>query len=160
MFLVDESTTIEEEDFEKELDFVRSIIPKLAMEQSKVRAGLELFASTSRLISGITGDSKSLESSLNGLDQKFGNTRMVKALEMAMMELNKNERKNVSKILLFVTDGLPTDNEYEMKEVIRQVKSHNIIIFSIAVGTEYVKHYRNNQYLLYTIIQFFFIRNL
>ncbi|CAD5123127.1 DgyrCDS11500 [Dimorphilus gyrociliatus] len=137
MFLVDESTTIEEEDFQKELDFVRSIIPNLAMESSKVRAGLELFATNSRLISGLSGDSKKLESSLSGLEQQFGNTRMVKALSMAMDELNRNARKNVSKILLFITDGLPTDNEYDMKNIIQRVKSHNIIIFSIAVGTEY-----------------------
>lgn len=116
----------------KIIDSTKALIEKINKNNPNVPIGLMNFASSSTLIQSFTNDKEVLINKCDDLKKHsaYGMTNMATALGKAKNTFSKN---NTNKILVLLTDGLPTDGDDATKA---QLQDENVYIISALVGLE------------------------
>jgi len=91
------------------------------------RLGVVTFSSDSLLISGLTGDKSFLKNRIESISHGGGETLLHLGLKDAYAELMTNGRPGARKMIVVVTDGIPTDGEQPIA-LADKIKSDNIEI--------------------------------
>ena len=109
VFLADTSSTVTQDEFKTEKDFVKAISKLLNVSPGKSRASFVTYSNFPRVIVKLNGykDRVDFEKQINSAPLTGGSRRMDKALEEAGNILREG-RKNVPKIVVLMTTGRQT----------------------------------------------------
>merc|ERR1711972_130780 len=111
IFMLDDSGSIENPDFEKTKDFVRTIVNSkdLQIEEKRINVALTTFTDTAEWMSleeKFLYDEAKINSALNNYQRRSDDTNMIRALEFVSKSvLGKGRRNYDETILVFLTDG-------------------------------------------------------
>lgn len=93
------------EDFIKEA--FNAFIDRFDLSENTIKIGSIIFSDEAFLISKLSTDKEKLKSLVNTMDKKVmhGKTNIYDALSLSEIELSKNGRKNIKKIIIIISDG-------------------------------------------------------
>lgn len=113
----------------KILNSTKELIRKINKNNPNVKMGLISFEGKTQLIQDFTNDEDTLQNACNTLIEKncSGGTNMASALNIAKQKFNESTK---NKILVLLTDGLPTDGQKQTKA---QLQDENVYIISTLV---------------------------
>lgn len=137
VFLIDGSGSITSTDFEKMLAFVKAVMSQL--QQSSTWFSLMQFSSVFRIhftFNDFISTSSPL-SLLDSVEQLSGSTRTASAIRHVITRLftaQSGARKDATKILIVITDGMKVRDELEYSDVIPMAEAAGIIRYAIGVG--------------------------
>ncbi|XP_071179460.1 collagen alpha-6(VI) chain-like isoform X1 [Mytilus edulis] len=138
-FVVDESSSLHRhENFQKELNFVASVIDQLEVGRDDVRVGMMTFSSDPRMLFQLNDfkTKKQIASLLKYIPWRGGDTYLDKALKLLMSDglvASQGSRNNVPQITIVITDGQST-NPRETEKMLVELRRMNFIVFAIGVG--------------------------
>ncbi|KAL2084692.1 hypothetical protein ACEWY4_020210 [Coilia grayii] len=134
-FLIDQSSSIEYDDFKKMKEFVSEFIQLFRIGPKQVRVGLAKFSTDPEMEFNLAKhtDKKSLESAVKAINQVGGDTYIGKALKFMSphFEEAKNTR-NVSRYLIVITDGEAHDPD-DIPLYAEQLRQQDITTYAIGV---------------------------
>ncbi|KAL4232185.1 collagen [Mactra antiquata] len=138
-FLLDTSVSIHEEDFEKELDFVKQIIYPLPIGKFGVQVSVATYSSdvVTNIYFDDFYDKDDLLQAVGGIRYRMGLTNTFLAIAHARDFMFRKEngcREGAERVIIVVTDGYSTNNESTLTEA---AKSKDLGIKMIAVGVGY-----------------------
>jgi len=136
--LMDESGSISQGDFRKEIAFVSDLISKQhAAENQKVFISLVTFSNSARVHCDFTNNRSTLQSALNSISQLSGGTNTGEAIFTARSLFLKTDsyiNSNLdARIIIVITDGQSNDRAYTLQQAETSRKS-GIQIISVGVG--------------------------
>ncbi|CAC5383549.1 COL6A [Mytilus coruscus] len=118
-FVVDESSSLhQEQNFQKELTFVASVIDQLELNDFKTK--------------------EQIATLLKSIPWRGGDTYLDKALNLLMTDglvASHGSRNNVPQITIVITDGKST-NPRETEKMLVDLRRRNFIVFAIGVGPQ------------------------
>lgn len=110
IFVIDESGSIIEEEYDKIKTFIIDIINHYDLSQDTVNIGIVLFAESSRVISSLSYNKNNLITSINNMGQYKGGTCISCGLDTAynLLQSKSDYRKslNPENIIITLTDGM------------------------------------------------------
>ncbi|KAL4217402.1 collagen [Mactra antiquata] len=138
-FLLDTSVSIHEEDFEKELDFVKQIIDPLPIGKSGVQVSVATYSTdvVTNVYLDDFHDKGDLLQAVGDIRYRMGLTNTFLAIAHARDFMFRKEngcREGAERVIIVVTDGYSTNNESTLTEA---AKSKDLGIKMIAVGVGY-----------------------
>ncbi|XP_071180735.1 collagen alpha-5(VI) chain-like [Mytilus edulis] len=139
MFLLDGSTSINnKETFDKELDFIISVIDEMDIGQTKTQIALMQFASGTKIefLFNEHDNKADLAAAIRSARWMQGNTYLNLALDKIVQVSTKENgfRDNVPHILVLISDGVSTRRSYTMKAIERLREKTDYVVFGIGVG--------------------------
>ncbi|XP_066936875.1 uncharacterized protein [Clytia hemisphaerica] len=143
--ILDESGSIgSNTNYRKETNFIKDLAKELTIGPSNTRVSVITFSSAARLrfkFNDYEGyNRKALYNALDGLRWSKGGTQTVKALQLAqkhMFSEANGQRKDVSKVLLVVTDGRSATGASNIKRASDALSKQGVNIIAIGVGAAY-----------------------
>lgn len=138
-FVLDESSSIKTAtNFQKELNFVASVIDYLEIGPTKTQVGIMTFSDQPKMkfhLNEFTTKTEIVQA-ITSISWHGGNTFLDRALRMLRNEgLNPafGSRSDVPQIAVVVTDGVSTDPS-KTKEELKKLQQLNYILFAVGVG--------------------------
>lgn len=137
LFLIDNSdsmnTTLEDGVTKRKTKVIKSteeLIKKINTNNPNVKMGIISFSSSPQVIQDFTNDKNILVNTCENFVQESpgGKTNMANALSVAKQKFSSNVK---NKILILLTDGIPTDGDEATKT---QLQEENVYIISTLVG--------------------------
>ena len=144
VFLIDSSSSITNEDYRKEIDFVKSILDYYYLHPNYTLVSILEFSTDVRVLQELTYDACDVRKAIDS-DRMSGLTNIAKAIEEAHRIL-KNSRSDIPDQIVLITDGFQTVhssincNDYPHEcnayaiEKARAAKADDIQIYTIGVG--------------------------
>nr|XP_033785925.1 collagen alpha-6(VI) chain isoform X2 [Geotrypetes seraphini]XP_033785926.1 collagen alpha-6(VI) chain isoform X2 [Geotrypetes seraphini] len=138
VFLVDSSSSTEEQDFELVKSFLYTVVASLNIGRDAVQVGVAQFSTKSSqkfLLNQYSRKNEILEE-IEKLTYNEGDTYAGSALDFVrttyFTELaGSRAKKNVLQVVIFITDGKSED---EVEEPARQLKAMGISVYTIGIG--------------------------
>lgn len=136
IFVLDESGSISYGNFYTMKNMCKNLVSTF---DNNDRVSVYTFDDVIRRRSGFT-DKKSAALTLSSLDQHKGWTAIYNAIYSATDEFISYSDSDATKIMIVLTDGIDCDSTYTPSEVTQRALDHNIIIYTIGIGSvnEYV----------------------
>lgn len=138
VFLVDSSTTVGQDDFRKETDFVKTMARLLNVEPNISRAAVISYGTNSTLVTRFTSYNSvdEFENSVDSAPYESGPRRMDLAIRNAGRVLGE-ARRSLPKVVLLLTSGpetqdLDTENLHDAAE---ELRNFNAKVFVVAIGS-------------------------
>lgn len=136
MFLLDGSTSINnQETFDKELDFIISVIDEMDIGQTKTQIALMQFASGTKIefLFNEHDNKADIAAAIRSARWMQGNTYLNLALDKIVQVSTKENgfRDNVPHILVLISDGVSTRRSFTMKAIERLRENTDYIVFGI-----------------------------
>lgn len=133
VFLVDSSSGVTPENYEKQKDFVASLAKQLNFGSGKTRVAVILYNDYARqaIRFGVINSPEVLRSFLDGLSLLRGGRRMDRALIGAAQALG-GSRENVRKIVILLTAGQQTQAS-SFDDAVKRLKAADAERFVIAI---------------------------
>ncbi|KAJ8312084.1 hypothetical protein KUTeg_009457 [Tegillarca granosa] len=147
LFIVDQSTSLGEESFRKELNFINSIITNI--DSNLLHVSVIKFSDEANIEIRFNQyqSMQDLTRAVSSIYYGGGNTYTNKALYLMLKEGfsdTNGARPGVDKIGIVITDGGSTD-PISTKTMALKVQQEGIQMFAIGVGPEFASNERNNQ---------------
>ena len=147
IFMLDDSGSIKNPDFEKTKGFVKTIVNSkdLQIEEKRINVALTTFTDTAEWMSleeKFLYDEAKINSALDNYQRRSSDTNMISALEFVKKSVLEKGRENFDEtILIFLTDGKAfsggqDQNVNDIKKVARDLKNKGIKIYSVGVGND------------------------
>lgn len=137
LFLVDSSQSINQEKFQRELDFVKAFARTLDIAPDKSRIGVITFGD-SHALSVQFDDYNNIKSLLRGVDavpKISGEKRLDEALYFAARVLSQvKDRTDSHKILVVLTDGKQPLGRNSLNDAARLLKQIGVKVIIVGVG--------------------------
>lgn len=137
IFVLDTSTSIDKEDYRKELNFVADFVSHLTtLNPTGVEVGLYTFSDAfkNNIILGRYQDKNSLLAILNGIQPLQGSTNTHLVLEDILKNGFKNSsRQNTKRVVVLITDGQSVYQAKTLKAA-KALHSANIEVHAVGVG--------------------------
>jgi uncharacterized protein YegL len=134
--LMDESGSIKQADFQKEIGFVSALVKSNA-ENNKIYISLISFSNTAIMHSDFTNDRSALQKALENISQINGDTNTGEAIFKArslFLQTNSYIKGNLDgRIIIIITDGQSNDRAYTVSQA-NISRNSGIQIISIGVG--------------------------
>ncbi|XP_041962554.1 collagen alpha-6(VI) chain-like isoform X1 [Alosa sapidissima] len=136
-FLIDHSSSIAYEDFDRMKTFVLEFIRMFPIGPKQVRVGLAKFSTSPSLEFNLADytDKKSLEKAMDAVEQTGGDTYTGAALNFMSPYFDEAEKSRGGKVpryLIVITDGESHDNEV-VKRAAKRLRQQDITIYAIGV---------------------------
>ncbi|XP_057699342.1 integrin alpha-D [Corythoichthys intestinalis] len=142
VFLFDGSSSMDEDDFKKNKDFIQDIMNRL--KNTSIKFAAVQFASKYRTVFDFTDYQNG--TALRKLEDEIHLTNLTnthQALEFVWKNLFQNKTagasSNATKVLVLITDGDPSDSDEDANMILRTYNEKNIIRFVIGVKNEELK---------------------
>ncbi|XP_045215666.2 cartilage matrix protein-like [Mercenaria mercenaria] len=136
-FIIDSSGSITSKDFNKEVQFVQSVVKLFDISSEKTRVGIISFSHMSKLILPLdkTLSKPQLLSKIRNIDHIGGGTNTAEALRMVRQDgfRRDKERPGVAKIAIVLTDGLSANEDLTKREA-KLTQMAGIKVFAIGIG--------------------------
>ncbi|XP_060559248.1 cartilage matrix protein-like [Ruditapes philippinarum] len=136
-FVIDSSGSITSKDFNKELQFVQSVVKLFDISNDKTRVGIINFSHMSQMILPLENslDKRQLLSKIRNIDHIGGGTTTSEALKMIRQDgfRRDNNRPGVVKIAIVLTDGLSANEDLTRREALL-THAAGIKVFAIGIG--------------------------
>lgn len=146
MFMLDDSGSVNDEDFDKTVNFVMNVTmsEKITLDKSYVRIGLAAFSSKAKWMAPykFMHEKVKILTELHKYTRQKEETNTIGALEFVRDEMLFEARDDFTKkFLIFMTDGksqLDTEpQDYNtIKSVARDIKNKDAVIYTIGVGKD------------------------
>ena len=122
--------------FQRCLDFVKSLTRAFVISPSDTRVGAILFSSQSELQFDFKQFStqKEVDAAISRIKYPGYRTKTGAALTMAADRLFNDFRQGVPRVLVVLTDGAANDDVVRPSEVLRNA---GVVIFSVGLGTHF-----------------------
>lgn len=140
VFILDSSSSIWGEHFQKQLDFVTYMIDRLQIgpNADQIRIGVETFSDFAKIYLNLNNflNKAVLKTAINEIPQTLGNTSIWHALRVMrtqMFRYNRGARPNVRHVAILLTDGT-SQNEFATQQEAKASRQANIEIFVIGIG--------------------------
>ena len=136
MFLIDSSTSVGQDGFEKEKRFVKSLARALNISPGTSRAAVIAYSSTSRTVAKFTAyqTAKDFNEILSKSTFLGGPRRIDQALEAAET-LMSEARVNVPRVVILITAGKQADAK-PLDSGAKSLKDIKVRTFVVAIGRE------------------------
>ncbi|MCB1105240.1 MAG: VWA domain-containing protein [Cephaloticoccus sp.] len=138
VILVDESSSIGDEDFVTELNAISAILNHLPVTTAEVNVSLIAFGTTARTVSNLSGNLASIQSTIDNLFQGYGNTNHAEAFSLAASQFDNHGREGATGIVFLITDGTPTHpSGTALSSAINaanDLKNDGYLLYAIGVG--------------------------
>lgn len=137
MFVLDESSSVDQENFETMKTFVQNVVSDLPIGSDSVNVGLLKygFGVHEEFDLNKYQDPTSLKNAINEVDYVGGITNTHKALDYIRTDsftAPKGDREDAPNIAILITDGKSTDKQKTM-EAAERLKAAGVIVFSIGI---------------------------
>ena len=111
MLVVDSSASISKSDWKRFVAFSDKLIAALPIGKDAMHVGMVEYNTKARLVTKLEGSKAKLTNEINAGLSKFtsGRTHTHKAVRLATDKLIKNGRSDKHKLIILLTDGLPSD---------------------------------------------------
>ena len=123
-------------DYTTRLDIVKAasknLVEEIFEKDENIYMGLIKFNSTPTMLSHVCRDTESLQNHIDDLVPE-GGTEVSVALELARTSFVQNEG---AKIVIFLSDGNPNDDDNDVKEEIKKLRADGIELFALIVKDE------------------------
>ncbi|GAB1601230.1 collagen alpha-4(VI) chain-like [Argonauta hians] len=138
IFVADESTSIWDPDYKKQIDFIVNFVKDTVVGRNSTQIGMVSFSTNvvNRFNLRAKPSRAAVISSLQHLKQLHGDTYTAKALEYVRTQgfsTSNGGRPNVPHIIIVITDGQST-TPHETRKEAAKLAQDNIIAFTIGVG--------------------------
>ena len=138
VFLVDSSTTVGQNDFKKETDFVKTMARLLNVKPNISRAAVISYGTNSTLVTRFTSYNSvdEFENSVDSAPYESGPRRMDIAIRNAGRVLGK-ARRSLPKVVILLTSGPETqdpDSE-NLQDAAEELRNFNAKVFVVAIGS-------------------------
>ncbi|XP_064200312.1 collagen alpha-6(VI) chain-like [Anguilla rostrata] len=134
LFLIDGSGSISNDEFQKMMKFIWSLLNKSEIGPDKLQCGVLQFSDTQQEVFPLNKfyDKKSIEQTISSIQQLGGGTLTGAALSFASnyFDSPKGGRLNVKQFLIVITDGEAQD---EVAKPAEELRNKGVIIYSIGV---------------------------
>ena len=142
VFLLDESGSISDANFQRSLNFITGIIntfPSDRIGENGTRFGLSLFSSSYRSVFYLSTYDTKLQylSAVNSIRRSSGGTQLGSALtqinfdQFSQSRGLRSENQGIPRILIVLTDGRSSDS---VSFPAKRIRNNNIVIYAIGVG--------------------------
>lgn len=139
--VMDESISVSPRDFKKALSASQHLIETLKKSNRSTdnRVGFVGFSSVPKLHFKLTNDFLKAQKIIKGIRKMAGMTNIASAMKMAREQVLGKERpkKDTTKIMLLVTDGLDTTDDHATENIRKEAKlaeKYGITIYALGIG--------------------------
>lgn len=117
---------------------------KFDLDEEGIEIGAIVFNTNSYLLSRITSNKKELDTKLKSMAfiTAIGDTNMLLALQMAIDEFMAHGRRGFSKIIVIVSDGVPSDSE----KTAEQIKGIGITVCGVFIDNTPTEKNKDDEY--------------
>lgn len=139
-FLLDSSNSVYIGDFRTQLAFIQSMIDEFPMSPEETRIGVGLFGHRYKNVIGFTSyrTTDNLKASVGSIRKISGlKTETGEALKETRRYLSRNSRRNVTRIVIVITDGRSHNKAQTISEA-QKLKDEGVSVFAIGVGSKTV----------------------
>ena len=141
LYVMQESGSFSTSEYHQGKNFIETSIQSLDIGVGQVNAGISMFANQPRLIQGLTGDQSILLNALDNAVQMGGSACLSCALSDAYIILNTQGRSGAQKVVVFLSNGIPTAGELQSQTELElallanaALNDYNILTYSILFG--------------------------
>ena len=134
MVVLDSSTSVGDDNWKVQLDFVKNLIAPLHIGPNGDRVGFVTYNTDAKLVFGLKQ-----HSTLAGINKAVANTAFTEgitatgdALARAREELKKNARKGVPKVVILLTDGKTNFGADPVKQA-RELKKMGVHVIAVSI---------------------------
>ena len=137
VFVVDGSGSIENQEkgnFQRAKDFIIEIVKSFTIRKDATQVALVLYNSDADVVFEFEYKLKDIKEEIQDMDYPGGGTKTGKALDKVRNDVFKNieeDRKNLPKVVVVVTDGRSQDN---VSVPAKQLRDDGATIISLGVG--------------------------
>lgn len=136
-FVIDSSGSISSKDFNKEVQFVQSVVKVFDIANEKTRVGIISFSHTTKMVLALDNSltKSKLMSKIRNVEHIGGGTNTAEALRMVRQDgfRKDSERPGVAKIAIVLTDGLSINEDLTKREA-KLTQLAGIKVFAIGIG--------------------------
>ncbi|XP_078098451.1 collagen alpha-6(VI) chain-like isoform X2 [Mustelus asterias] len=136
IFLIDGSSSISRENFQKMLSFMKTFLDKSDIGPDKVQVGVIQFATEPELVFQLNKYSlkTELHRAMDNIIQKFGDTYIGRALSFTENYFDKatGGRPGIPQYLIVITDGEAHDKDF-IKQPAKAIRGKGVIVFAVGV---------------------------
>ncbi|KAK3587077.1 hypothetical protein CHS0354_014950 [Potamilus streckersoni] len=137
VFLVDSSVSQGRDNFNKQLDFIKEFVKSVYIGPTFVQVSVITFSFHARVEFNLTKylENQTLLDAIDQIQYNPGSTNTGSALRAAREEVLPDNRTNVKKRIIILTDGMSSDKR-EMKIQAQLLKDAGVHIVAIGIGSE------------------------
>ena len=142
-FVVDTSGSISDENFKKQVDFVKALASSFDPTSTKHQLGLISYSTNAQMEVSFKdkADREEFEKAVDRMPHTKGRTRLDKALKLASSQLftaNGGIRSAKSKAMIILTDGRQSQDPdtVPLIEAVRPLKQLGVRIYAVAISSE------------------------
>jgi len=145
MFVLDSSSSVDEEEYKKALEFIGKVVDKMEISADKARVAFFQYAHKVTESSEIQFDKSvqlgkaALELRIANVEKSIGGTRTGTALEFGLKRFRSDARKDssVAKYMFVLTDGESiAEDQEKITSVPKMLQSDGVTTFAIGIGDE------------------------
>ena len=144
MFILDASTSVKSDNFEKMKEFVKGFLSEADIDGGAVRVGVAMYSTGSKIMFDLNSYTNK-EDVFDAIDSIYfwkGGTNTAKALEIIrtrMFTVSKGDRLNVDNVAIILTDGKSTIKKERTIPNADRARNQEIHIYSIGIGLQQTK---------------------
>ncbi|EDO44799.1 predicted protein, partial [Nematostella vectensis] len=139
LFLVDNSDFVTNEEFESQLDFIKSIARKMHISPEGTRVGMITYNFNPKLIVDFESynTAEKLFSRLDELPKGLGSRRLDLAIDLAR-NVFANSRQNAAKVMVVFAKGrqLTDPSSRSLSEVIKPLVRLDVVTLAVGIGQD------------------------
>ncbi|KAK6194719.1 hypothetical protein SNE40_000299 [Patella caerulea] len=135
MFIVDSSSSLSRDDFDRAKLFVKNVIEEFTISSTKTRVGVIRYSSQVYQAASFSSpqNKASIEGLIDKLSYESGKTATASALDAALADFQANPRPSSIKAVVLITDG-KSDDSIDTHHATDRLKTYGAVIFAIGVG--------------------------
>lgn len=141
--LIDGSGSVAPDNYEKSINFVRSLVHSLDVSTDATRVTLAQFSYYTKFYSLISNSESTLDSTLDYMiNDQYQHATYTNVALYSMLTVMKNYGRSVPQILLVITDGQSTvgmnlqDNNGQEYSTAQAMHDSNVQVFTVGVGSQ------------------------
>ena len=131
----DESSSINNTEFTQERNFILGILNGMPIAPGNTKAGVGFFEDQAVMNFPLTDDQAGLVQDVTDYVDGGGGTDLGEAIRIAQEELVANGRPSVQRVMVIITDGVPTGSTRENESVnAANARAAGTLIFAVGIG--------------------------
>ncbi|XP_046575529.1 uncharacterized protein LOC124283588 isoform X3 [Haliotis rubra] len=137
VFIVDASGSVGTEHFQEQLQFLKTFISKMPIDEGNVRIGIVVFGTKARVEFTLSrfNTTTEIRDAITAITYDHSNTNVAAALRLTRKRVftQEGDRDNVTNVAILIADGSPNVNTYYTAQEAQQLRNSGVRLIALAI---------------------------
>ncbi|XP_046575528.1 uncharacterized protein LOC124283588 isoform X2 [Haliotis rubra] len=137
VFIVDASGSVGTEHFQEQLQFLKTFISKMPIDEGNVRIGIVVFGTKARVEFTLSrfNTTTEIRDAITAITYDHSNTNVAAALRLTRKRVftQEGDRDNVTNVAILIADGSPNVNTYYTAQEAQQLRNSGVRLITLTI---------------------------